>query len=857
MTRGAENTGDGEGPGRNLKMDKKKQKHWLWIIGCMGIIGLITCVIITSVSIMYAINRGESPTSKLRVQIRLPRPGARLPGQEVQTALVQVHESNKIVRYELWVDGKLTTALRPTVNKPLLSNIANLQWIAESGGHVLVARAYDNSGRGGTSHPVVVEIVNPGSPRADVNVIVQPEDTLASIGEEWGVTSDEIQEANPNLQGEPNPGDDLLLPVPPENLPAEYQGDDPLGNLVPPPPPEPFVPDQQGEALPGSPLELQLSSTGNCTVQLQWTEVEGASDYLIHRFGPLSPDFVVVKLVDGTQNSYNDRVPVGGGYQYYIEAIGQEGSTEGPIAVINISAEECPLEAAQEGIEGILLLQFEGLRLEASESLDRLYCYVTLQGKYEQYQRIPEDEDSFLSLIGESWDLEGSAAGIHRLVFEHPEGQPVVVGMECWGWRGDELVPLGSFSNQHPEQDWGQELRGQGSGFEIWYRITNFNPWELLDALQFLVRDIPPPFDLLQPANWWECGSYVNRFNGNELTPGERAGGLWGCMDIKAEDLLVWKWPGVPDIQPSDIDGYRVYLNREYLDDPRDNAEELETWEMVGEIGSVHQMMPITKPNCAQTFAYKVTAFKRFASPEDGGTGRFVESYPSEAYAIQGPSCPQAQVEFKLEKFNAKDTNDGISLFPCFLCLPEIDTELEVFGSGTLTVMPEGRIHRIIFWSKEACGYGLGSGCPGETYRKIDDGDVLNLDNERIAIYSCTSGGNGVPPSCGVSDNSVTLALKDGDWLEYSFKLMEYDVSIDDAWCGTTLDAGGSEFDFGFTNWAPPMRDDEPIIFGPLSIEEWAQASILHVFSNKDLVSNTDDGVCRLTIRIEGMDFIP
>jgi hypothetical protein len=331
---------------------------------------------------------------------------------------------------------------------------------------------------------------------------------------------------------------------------------------------------------------------------------------------------------------------------------------------------------------------------------------------------------------------------------------------------------------------------------------------------------------------------------------------MWACVALRAEDLLVWKWPGLPGFQPTDISGYHLYLNRDFASDPRNTPEELDTWESVGEIGSVDQMYPIPKPSCGLTWGYKVTAFKNPSLVDVDPNQSFAESPPSEAFILEGPLCPQAMVEFTLERFSVKDTNDGMNWFPCLFCLPEIDPVLEVYGSGELVIMPAGQTFKVIFWSDEACGYGLFTGCVGDTYRRIDDGDTLNLNDENIFISGCFPASPGVPPTCATFNNSVPLVMKDGDWLAFSFELWEYDVAVDDSWCGTTM-INDSSLDFGMTEWFPLRIEGTPVIFNPRSMLEWARADITQEFRNTGHDIETDDGKCTLTFHVQGNGITP
>jgi hypothetical protein len=47
--------------------------------------------------------------------------------------------------------------------------------------------------------------------------------------------------------------------------------------------------------------------------------------------------------------------------------------------------------------------------------------------------------------------------------------------MECWGWRGDTLTPLGEITDLRPLDDWSADLRGLGPGFHMFYSLWAYH----------------------------------------------------------------------------------------------------------------------------------------------------------------------------------------------------------------------------------------------------------------------------------------------------------------------------------------------------------------------------------------------
>ncbi len=778
----------------------------------------------------------------MRVAIRQPAPGARIPASDPVTIVVETLGAAKVARYELWADGAL--ALQQSRSSGPLPGSSRLAWRPGAPGtHVLIARAFDAAGRMGRSEPVVVEAVaSPDDGMVGVTVEAQPGDTVASVAASLGVDAGAV--LVPGAGGEPQPGQQLVVMVPGDRVPEGYVDDDgPAPDARAEPSPEPqgdagdarpaddAAPDQLpwGFERPGdpepphAPARLGAVHGGGCEVRLQWEDSsDSETGFRIYRLGT-GGDFRPIRDLQANdalaELTYTDRVLFGGHYEYYIASVNSGGESDSNLAGVDVPRDGCAITTPGITVDSAFMLQFEATSLQTETQFDDAYCYLSL-ARLDPYARIPEHDDVFLApTAGGGWDIDRWASGLARRVFMQPPREPVPVRMECWGSRGgEEPNLLGSFEASHPREEWdGRDLIGEAGGFRAVYHIGPYVPQMRAIALED--NRIPAPSNVHIPDDRADCDAHADFGDGHEI---DGLLALWACAEI-ADHLIVWDWTESPAFPRDEISGfrvrYRVIDDFAFGDDPP-------PWHSLGEIGPYTQVFPIPMPSCDERFYFKVTAVVR---PADGSEER--ESPASPVFPVERRGCPppQVQVEITLISLDVRDVDDGVR-FRCalfVLCIPVYDFEVEAYGSGGFNILrPDGLSQvdygtNFLFFTHDCRGIGESflTACQGFNPRPvgarigIDETHIRFMDEQMVVCQSyrrCTD--------WGTDDNRITLTVQDGDSIEFWFNLRDDDVgSPDDTWCGT-------DEDYSFES---EVDESIPVIIGPHSLEEW-----LNIFEN-------------------------
>jgi hypothetical protein len=186
-------------------------RHKRWLRAALLAAVLVAALVVLFRVLLGDTGGGPSPLANvdpdsgnpLHVAIRVPSAGARLPSADPSVVFVQSFAGGVVVRFELWVDGKLTRYQLSPESDPTLPASGRLQWLPDAPGpHVLLARALDAEGRMGRSRPVVVEAAaDPNEGLVPVTVNLQPGNTVESIDQALGTTPDMVRWANPSSAG--------------------------------------------------------------------------------------------------------------------------------------------------------------------------------------------------------------------------------------------------------------------------------------------------------------------------------------------------------------------------------------------------------------------------------------------------------------------------------------------------------------------------------------------------------------------------------------------------------------------------------------------------------------------------------
>jgi hypothetical protein len=190
-------------------------------------------------------------------------------------------------------------------------------------------------------------------------------------------------------------------------------------------------------------------------------------------------------------------------------------------------------------------LMVEALEMNVADSLERLYCYVSLGGS--PYVRVPAGT-AFVTPEAGGWNIAEHFSGPSGRRHVMPlAGEPLEVAAECLGWRGGELLRLGAFRNTHPEVEWDGRLLTGGPAdgrYHVVYRIlpsvevAGGGAWPIVDA------SIPAPHNVSPTTHWVEC----SRPEGSTCLMHEEPG-------------ISWEWD---HLSGPTIRGFKVYQTRNY-----------------------------------------------------------------------------------------------------------------------------------------------------------------------------------------------------------------------------------------------------------------------------------------------------
>jgi hypothetical protein len=454
-----------------------------------------------------------------------------------------------ITRAELWVDGELKETQNSDRPEGVSTFYANFSLLMPSEGpHMLFVRAVNTAGIIGQSLPVgVFGGPKPGPGQFVYAVRVGTGETLAGIAGFYGTDPATLQKVNPNLKGqEPAAGSVITVPVPPEKgAPASSSPPPPAppGSAPVPipntPPLKVIEPPLLGGGLqlgflavnpPAAPTGLQ-AQVKDCKVTLPWNDNATNEDHYEVRMAGLNmPPRVIAKLAPATGGPawFEFPAPQPGLFSFWVEAVNPFGRQPSNIAWVLVDP-KCPTTLATH-------LQVEALDMTVGGNYDRAYCYVSFESAPEA--RLPSDSNAFIKVQAGQGDIAAWASGMNKLVVPIPADGELEISGECWGWSGNKLNKLGSFSSKFATDTWdGARRLLEGGGFQIGIAIKPLGAMDTTGTrttYNYEDPSIPAPYDVLEME--------IRSPSGN-VDPLTR--------------LLTWKWYG----DPNNITGFQIYLN--------------------------------------------------------------------------------------------------------------------------------------------------------------------------------------------------------------------------------------------------------------------------------------------------------
>ncbi len=513
--------------------------------------------------------------SSIIVTLTTPLNNAAIPLNDATTIGMDAIGPQPIVSVELWVDG--VRLFSKTSDAGLKQFTATWSWVPPGeGAHTLIARAMDAQQREGQSNVVRVVASKDANPTIQVDYKTQPGDTLPTIAQKFNIPTQQVIDANPQINSS-NPipaGQDISVPVPDTLEPGSGADNSPPDQSPanpPPPPPDP------GQGAPSGPVDKNIfwikalanlfgksnppakptlgAVVDGCNVQLTIGDQSLNEDgYYIQRDGP-SPSLKPIATL-GAHNGassfgYTDSDLAQGQYVYSVVAFNPAGIALSNPVQVKITDTQC-----KPSIDWVKV--FQAIKMITTQPLDKVYCYLKVDNG--DWQRIPHAPNTFLSPNPQgTFDVAAYLKGLPLGALKNQ----MTLELDCWGWKGSDLVYLGKAKQtvgpgQVQMKTDQFEFTGVIPVVDVPTGVTPPTP----SAQQFLSSTLPslmPPTGLKNTSDPTECTSHL---------PSALAllGGEFACQQaIQSGNyaVLVWDWLG--GCWPGDtncvntIDGYRVY----------------------------------------------------------------------------------------------------------------------------------------------------------------------------------------------------------------------------------------------------------------------------------------------------------
>jgi hypothetical protein len=491
------------------------------------------------------------------VNIQSPMNGEAIDPAGITTVEAEALGGRPLTSLQLWIDGVLSGASQPA-GGPSEHLSTYWAWTPSPGQHILVVSATDEQGRQGTSDPVVVFAADPSGGGLRTYAAL-PGETLGEIAGKLGVPPEALAASNPDLDpyaalpggapvDVPAPG-----PAAPVSFPPGPTGSGEGG-------PAPAAPGKlsawlslRGASASAPPAPALAAAADGCDVKLTITPSgPGAVGIFVYRFDGGSASFHrIAALGPGDPGSpfvYVDPAAYGP-RMYYAAAFNAAGESDSAPAGVTVSDPDC--EPADP-----VAARLSGLILTPTETLDRAYCYLSIDGG--AWTRLPTGDGTFVYPLDGVFDFSPFVGPL--------PASGVTLRTQCWGWRGGTLVELGEAGG--PRLNPGGMLALHGPAFEIGGLLDISDPfggvWETRDPSGG-TGPIMAPFNLGSTASLAECISHF---------PGGASGFLGpllcGPAITHGNLILVWDW--VPTcVFPvegskyacsdylTEIDGFHIY----------------------------------------------------------------------------------------------------------------------------------------------------------------------------------------------------------------------------------------------------------------------------------------------------------
>jgi hypothetical protein len=520
---------------------KRRRGCIKWAVIAFCSLVALTLLVLCPLGFLYArqVEQARVEYEPPTVYISEPASGLSAPaGTYVLVAATAVGRT-PITRVELWAADEVVETLESEVPEGMSSFAASFEFTVSEGSNLLFVRAVNTAGIIGQSTPATVfgeALQPPGEPF--VEVTVEEGQTLEDIAELHEVDPGALQELNPDLGGQqPSPGSTLTVPSPEveeddeDTAPPSVGPSAPPGGVqvpMPPVPPLGSLPTLPGPFVPGPllppPTGVHTSTvpsvpwptivgtlpqlvatpvftppaapTGlqgyveNCVVHLRWNDnavnelryelwmaPTGGSKRLIASLQPAAGGPVWVKFA----------APLTGGLSFWVEAVNLLGKQPSNIVWIEVDA-SCPTSAPDR-------LEIEVVDMSTGRAYDRAYCYVSFENAPEV--RMPGDDSQFIPVSGGQANVAAWSATSRKFSVPIPGDDSLEMTGECWGWAGQRLSDLGTFSETHARETWDGTRRPlTGGTYEIGVTVQPIGGRDTMVTYSYRDSTIPAPHNL-------------------------------------------------------------------------------------------------------------------------------------------------------------------------------------------------------------------------------------------------------------------------------------------------------------------------------------------------------------------------
>jgi hypothetical protein len=511
------------------RMDLKKRRGWIkWAMVTVVSLVVLALVVLCPGAFLYTrrLDQARAEYEPPTVYITVPTSGVSAPtGSGMLVAATAVGRT-PITRVELWVADVLVETLESDDPEGTSNFDASFQWVVSEGANLLYVRAVNSAGIIGQSTPLSVfgELLQPGDIVSEITV--QEGQSLEEIAGPFEIDPQTLQELNPDLGGrEPAPGSTLTVPAPETEEDDVHVAPPSVGPAVPASPPgtgtvpmpgspplQPIQPSPHvtstvplpvivGSVLPQLAIPVFTPPTAptglqgyaeDCMVHLRWND--NAGDELRYEvwmapMGGSSQLFASLQPAGGGPAWVKFPAPQTGGLSFWVEAVNLVGKQPSNIVWVEVES-RCPTAAPDR-------LQVEVVDMSMDRGYDKAYCYVSFENAPEV--RMPGDDSEFVQVSGGQGNIASWAATSRKFVLPIPADDSLEMTGQCWGWSGQSLSELGTFSGAYARETWDGTRRPlQGNTYEIGLSVQPSGGGDTGTRVAYSYQDstIPVPFNL-------------------------------------------------------------------------------------------------------------------------------------------------------------------------------------------------------------------------------------------------------------------------------------------------------------------------------------------------------------------------